>query len=125
MLVAFAAIGPFARVSPGANEVWQDHSYLSCMGEIAIGCLAAAIAGQRPPSKRVAAALLGSGAGLMLLVLYFRSVVGGLGLYELGLNVTVLSVGTAPAAGRRQRHVERTACDGSRRLLPAALARQK
>lgn len=93
-LVAFVAIAPFARISPRSNEVWQDHSYLSCMGEIAIGCLAAAWVRRHPPGKFGAAALLGVGAILMVLVLFFRSVVGSLGLFDLGLNVTVLSFGT-------------------------------
>ncbi len=42
--VGFVIAGPFARVSKSSNEMWQDHSYLSCMGEIAIGCLAASLA---------------------------------------------------------------------------------
>ncbi len=95
LLVAFAAVGPFARVWPSSNEMWQDHSYLSCMGEIAIGCLAASLLARRAPSKHAAYALLVAGAGMMLLVFHFRSVVAALGLYRSGLYVTVLSLGTA------------------------------
>jgi peptidoglycan/LPS O-acetylase OafA/YrhL len=95
VLVGFAVAGPFARVSKSSNEMWQDHSYLSCMGEIAIGCLAAALARRHRPSKIGAGLLLFGGAGLMVLVLYFRHAVRSLRLYELGLDVTVLSCGTA------------------------------
>ena len=94
-LVGFVVAGPFARVSKSSNEMWQDHSYLSCMGEIAIGCLAASLARRHVPSKRGAGLLLLGGVGLMVLVLYFRHAVRALGLYDLGLDVTVLSCGTA------------------------------
>ena len=94
-LFAFVAMGPFARVSPHSNEIWQDHSYLSCMGEIAMGCLAASLTARRAPSQRAAFVLLVAGAGLVLFVCYFRSAVNALGLYRSGLYVTVLSVGTA------------------------------
>lgn len=95
VLLGFVIAGPFARVSKSSNEMWQDHSYLSCMGEIAIGCLAASLSRRHVPSKRGAGFLLLAGAGLMVLVLYFRHAVKALGLYELGLDVTVLSCGTA------------------------------
>ena len=95
VLAAFVIAGPFARVAKGENEIWQDHSYLSCMGEIAIGCLAAALAKRHTLSKAFARALLLSGVGLMLFVLYFRSAVRALGLYGVGLDVTTLSCGTA------------------------------
>jgi peptidoglycan/LPS O-acetylase OafA/YrhL len=95
VLLAFVIAGPFARVSTRSNEMWQDHSYLSCMGEIAIGCLAALLVRRHPPGKRAAFALLAVGAGLMSFVLYFRRAVSALGLYSVGLNVTLLSCGTA------------------------------
>jgi len=95
VLVAFVAIAPWARISPSSNEIWQDHSYLSCMGEIAIGCLAALWVRRHPPGKVTAGVLLGVGAALMALVLFFRRTVHSLGLSDVGLNVTVLSLGTA------------------------------
>lgn len=95
VLIGFAVAGPFARVSRSSNEIWQDHSYLSCMGEIAIGCLAALLSRRHVPPKIGAGLLVFGGAGLMVLVLYFRQAVGALRLYEFGLDVTVLSCGTA------------------------------
>jgi len=94
-LLGFAIAGPFARVSKSSNEMWQDHSYLSCMGEIAIGCLAASLARRHVPAKLATQLLLLVGASSMALVLYFRHAVKALRLYELGLDVTVLSCGTA------------------------------
>jgi|SRR6188768_2527826 len=95
LLLALIAIGPFARVSSSANEMWRDHSYLSCMGEIAVGCLAAWISARRKSSPAEAKALFVVGVALMSLVLLFRPIVRALGLYEVGLDVTVLSFGTA------------------------------
>ncbi|MEP7052535.1 MAG: acyltransferase [Pseudomonadota bacterium] len=118
VLIGFVVAGPFARVSKSSNEIWQDHSYLSCMGEIAIGCLAATLSRRLTQSRRAAGLLLFGGAGLMILVLYFRHAAKAFRLYEFGLDVTVLSCGTAavliamsanPAGGRAR---------GSRLLVP-------
>ncbi len=65
------------------------------MGEIAIGCLAASLSRRYVPSKIGAGLLLVGGAASMVLVLYFRHAVNALRLYEFGLDVTVLSCGTA------------------------------
>jgi len=95
VLVGLALVGPFARVSLYSNEMWADHSYLSCMGEIAIGCMAAMLAYRFRPARAQRIALLACGVGLMSLVLYFRGLVRAIGLYRFGLDVTVLSLGSA------------------------------
>jgi peptidoglycan/LPS O-acetylase OafA/YrhL len=95
VLFGFVLMGPCARVSKSSNEIWQDHSYLSCMGEIAIGCLAASLARGHAMSRLQAKFLLLLGAGSMVFVLYFRHAVKALRLYEFGLDMTVLSCGTA------------------------------
>lgn len=95
VLAAFAIVGPFARVSLTSNEIWKEHSYLSCMGEIAIGCMAALWVRGRALSRLASRVLLAAGLGAMLFVLYFRRAVHALGLYDLGLDVTLLSCGTA------------------------------
>jgi peptidoglycan/LPS O-acetylase OafA/YrhL len=95
VLLGLALVGPFARVSLYSNEMWADHSYLSCMGEIAIGCMAGMLAYRSRPTRAQRVALLACGLGLMSLVLYFRSLVKALGLYRWGLDVTVLSLGSA------------------------------
>ena len=95
VLVGLSLVGPFARVSFYSNEIWADHSYLSCMGEIAIGCMAAMLAYRFRPGRSQRIALLACGLGLMSLVLYFRGAVRAIGLYRWGLDVTVLSLGSA------------------------------
>jgi peptidoglycan/LPS O-acetylase OafA/YrhL len=41
IMIIFIVLGPFARYIFSDNDIWSDHSYLSCMDGIAIGCLAA------------------------------------------------------------------------------------
>lgn len=95
LLVAFVVAGPFARVAPGANEIWTDHSYLSCMGEIAMGCLAALAAQRWQRTSRASVALLIVGLCLMSFILVFRRTAFAWGLSELGLNVSLLALGVA------------------------------
>ena len=55
LLMAFVAVGPFARTVLTHNELWADYGYLSCMDAIALGCLAAMIAASvrfRPATLR-------------------------------------------------------------------------
>ena len=72
MLMAFVAVGPFARTVLTHNELWADYGYLSCMDAIALGCLAAMIAARvrfRPATLR---ALQVAGAALVLLIMTAR-----------------------------------------------------
>ena len=65
LLMAFVAVGPFARTVLTHNELWADYGYLSCMDAIALGCLAAMIAASvrfRPATLR-ALQIIGRRAG--------------------------------------------------------------
>lgn len=95
LLLAFVAAGPFARTVLTQNEMWADHSYLSCMDAIALGCLAAIAARRFPMGGKLSLGVRLSGLALMLLVTVFRRQCGQLGLYKHGLDVTVLALGTA------------------------------
>jgi peptidoglycan/LPS O-acetylase OafA/YrhL len=95
VLLAFVIVGPFARTLPGANEIWADHSYLSCMGEIAVGCLAALLVQRAPGLRKYSALLLGAGICLVGFIVFFRRSVLAWELAVAGLNVTVLALGTA------------------------------
>jgi len=94
-LGALVGIGPFARVALSTNPIWMDHSYLSCMGEIALGCLAAIVIRRRPLRGSTAVIVMSIGLGLMSLPLFFRRTALRLGLYATGLDVTVLALGAA------------------------------
>ncbi len=76
------------------NELWADYGYLSCMDAIALGCLAAMIAASvrfRPATLR---ALQIIGAALVLLIMTARPLVRAMHIYQLGLDVTCLALGT-------------------------------
>jgi peptidoglycan/LPS O-acetylase OafA/YrhL len=95
LLLSFVAVGPFARTVMTQNEMWADHSYLSCMDAIALGCLAAIAVRRFPLGRRVSLTVRLAGLALILLVTIFRRQCGQLGLYKHGLDVTVLALGTA------------------------------
>jgi len=44
LLVAFVAMGPFARTVWSHNEIWQGTNYVAGMSDIALGCLTALLA---------------------------------------------------------------------------------
>jgi peptidoglycan/LPS O-acetylase OafA/YrhL len=94
LLLAFVAVGPFARTLT-TNEMWADHSYLSCMDAIALGCLAAMAAKQFVMGRRISLAVRLTGLALMILVTCFRRQCWQLGLYKHGLDVTALALGTS------------------------------
>jgi peptidoglycan/LPS O-acetylase OafA/YrhL len=94
LLMAFVAVGPFARTVLTRNEMWADYGYLSCMDAIALGCLAAMIAARvrfRPAALRTLQVI---GAALVLLIMTARPLVRALHIYQLGLDVTCLALGT-------------------------------
>ena len=94
LMLAFVVIGPFARTL-SINEIWQDHSYLSCMDGIALGCLAGLWASKRNFTIVQIRLLLFAGMALSIFILIFRKQVADVGLTTAGLNITVLEVGVA------------------------------
>lgn len=94
VLIAFVVAGPFARVLIHTDP-WVDYSYFGCMDGIALGCLTAMVAFRFKFSAKWNLALLVSGSCLCLLIEVFRPVQAWLGLYKVGLDVTVLSLGAA------------------------------
>jgi len=94
MLLCFVLIGPFARVH-AQNELWADYGYLSCMDGIAFGCLAAMIAAKMKLSGKTNLTFKISGAFLCLLITIFRGTAARIGFYKVGLDVTVLEIGSA------------------------------
>jgi peptidoglycan/LPS O-acetylase OafA/YrhL len=96
LIAAFAAFivaGPFARVL--LNDLWSEYGYAASMDGIAFGCLAALVCARvrlRPLAARL---MFWSGVVLMLLIEVFRPLAAKMGFYKLGLDVTVLEIGTA------------------------------
>lgn len=96
IFILFVVVGPFTRVL-SHNELWADYGYLSCMDAISIGCLAAMAADAVLFSKRWRLAMQIAGLGSIIFVTLFRGQVAHVGLYRLGLDVTLLAAGTALA----------------------------
>jgi peptidoglycan/LPS O-acetylase OafA/YrhL len=102
-MMFFVVIGPFARTVFTQNEIWQDHSYLSCMDAIAFGCLAAILASRfqkkyaSPPESesRAAGPLRLLGIGALLFFFFLRHYVFTRAMYRTGLDVTFLEISTA------------------------------
>jgi peptidoglycan/LPS O-acetylase OafA/YrhL len=108
LLCGFVILGPFARTVLTHNDLWQDYGYGACMDGIAIGCLAAIVAGKISANRiragkisiarwtRVALrSLKVIGILLLLLIDVFRKTAGQLKFYKVGLDVTVLEIGAA------------------------------
>lgn len=94
LLICFVLIGPFARVRT-QNELWADYGYFSCMDGIALGCLAAMVAAKTKLSNKTNLAFRISGTFLCLLISVFRGIAARIGLYKVGLDITLMQVGTA------------------------------
>ncbi len=93
-LSCFVLFGPYARVHT-QNQLWSEYGYPSNMDGIALGCLAAMLVTRIRLGDRANLALRISGAALCVFVVAFRGTVDRFHLYNLGLDVTVLEVGTA------------------------------
>lgn len=94
VLVAFVAVGPFARTARTKNELWADYGYLSCMDGIALGCLTAMIRKAWRANRWQLLAMRVSGVLLIMLVMLARPLVRWLHLYQVGLDFTTLALGT-------------------------------
>ncbi len=94
LLLCFVVIGPYARIH-SSNELWADYGYLSCMDGIALGCLAAMVAAKTRLSRKANLVLAVCGVLLCVFIDFFRAPAARLGLYKIGLDVTLLQIGTA------------------------------
>ncbi len=90
----FIIAGPCARVLIG-NDIWSDKSYLSCMDGIVFGCLAALLMNKATLTKQATKICFVVGLVLFTLIFIFRKFIADIGLCAVGLNVTLLEIGTA------------------------------
>lgn len=93
VMMIFIILGPIARYIYRDNDIWSDHSYLSCMDGIAIGCIAALIANKIKNKKILSNILFLFGISLFCFVFLFRHTVYQLGLSNACLNVSFLEIG--------------------------------
>jgi peptidoglycan/LPS O-acetylase OafA/YrhL len=95
LLAVLIILGPFAR-SPlfNHNEVWQEYSYLGGMDAIALGCLTAILLTHRTISRRTLRIFLVVGVAILLFCLCLSGQPINLHLEHLGLDMTLLALGT-------------------------------
>lgn len=95
VLFAFVILGPFARrILTEGNAIWREKSYLGGMDAIALGCLAAILASRIQFSRATLRAFGWCGSGLIVLILGFAPIQILHGIDRLGLEETLLAVGT-------------------------------
>jgi len=94
MLICFVLVGPIARVHT-QNELWADYGYLSYMDGIALGCLAAMFAAKITLSRKANLTFRISGTLLCLIITVFRGIAIKFAFYKIGMDVTLLEIGTA------------------------------
>ena len=77
LLLAFVAMGPFARTVWSGNEIWQGTNYIAGMSDIALGCLTALLVDgvqRKKPAwlgARVLLAIQIAGAAMMVLIAFW------------------------------------------------------
>jgi peptidoglycan/LPS O-acetylase OafA/YrhL len=95
LLLTFVVLGPFGRtVFARGNEVWHEYSYLGSMDAIALGCLTAMIASRIRFSRSALRILWAGGAATVIFILGFSMRAASWGLERVGLDMTVLAIGT-------------------------------
>lgn len=95
VLIGFVVLGPFARtVLSHGNEIWKEYSYLGGMDAIALGCLTALLVSRFLFSRRTLWMFGSVGVALLIFCLCFSLRAEAWGLERLGLDMTILAVGT-------------------------------
>lgn len=94
LLCSLLIIGPYMRVHT-QNDIWQDYGYLNCMDGIALGCLAAMLCTRIKLRSNGIITFGVAGALLLVFIDVLRGPASLLGLYKVGLDVSVLQLGAA------------------------------
>ncbi len=95
LLATLVITGPFARTAwTRGNDTWAEYSYLGGMDAIALGCLTALCLPHLKFSRRGLLTLLWLGGVGMFFILGFSLRVESWGLMPLGLDMTLISIGT-------------------------------
>lgn len=93
VLVVFLIVSPWARTSFYVGNELADRNHFAYIDSIALGCMVAIIANRITFNKWMNWTFLVLGWSMVVLVLVFRRIVYKSGLVDLGLNITILSVG--------------------------------
>jgi len=95
VLFVCVALGPFGRtLFTHGNEIWQEKSYLGGMDAIALGCLTALLVSRTAFSRRALRTIGIAGIAVLIFILGFSRRAYAWGLGDVGLDMTVLAIGT-------------------------------
>ncbi|MFK7954074.1 MAG: acyltransferase family protein [Ekhidna sp.] len=95
ILLLFVGISPWARVELFLDNDLAYKNHLGSIDAIAFGCMTAIIAHKFNISKKMNALLLIIGSILIVMVMFYKGMIWRSGLTELGLNVSILSIGVS------------------------------
>jgi peptidoglycan/LPS O-acetylase OafA/YrhL len=97
LVTVFLIISPFARTIwfTGYGLAEADHNHFAYLDAIALGCIAAIIVKRIDISKISLKFIAVIGWALFLMIMVLRKWAAIMGLPEIGLNVTLLAIGTA------------------------------
>lgn len=93
ILCTFFVISPLARTLWYVGNELGDRNHLAYIDSLSVGCFVALASVRLKLGKRIQLTSLVLGAGLLILVLVYRSFVYQAGLTKSGLNITLLSTG--------------------------------
>jgi peptidoglycan/LPS O-acetylase OafA/YrhL len=94
-LCILVVLGPLARSHAfNHNPVWREYSYLGGMDAIAMGSITALFAAQRTLEKARLRTAGVCGAVLLVFCLCLSNLIGALGLGRVGLDMSILALGT-------------------------------
>lgn len=95
ILLLFLLISPWARTQLFEGNELGDRNHLAFIDAISFGCMAAIILSKTRLSKSWNHIFLVIGWAMVLLIFVFKSFVYKSGLVDLGLNISILSMGIA------------------------------
>lgn len=93
VLVVFLLISPWARTAFYAGNELGDKNHLAFIDSIVLGCMAAILAQRFTFKKSITLFLYLLGFSMVTMVVFFKGFVYKSGLADIGLNITILSLG--------------------------------
>lgn len=95
VLALFVAMGPLGRtIFAQGNEIWAEYSYLGSMDAISLGVLTALLSARVRFSRPALLWSASIGVLLLIFILGFSRTANLWGLKRLGLDMTILAIGT-------------------------------
>lgn len=95
VLGLFLIVSPWARTQLFVGNELGDRNHLAFLDSISLGCMAAIIAHRMTFPKWLSRTFLAMGWSMVIMILVFKRFVYKSGLVDLGLNVTLLSLGVS------------------------------